>query len=287
MEMATEQVHSSAAGSVQRALSKLRTATALPNLYERATEALCAHCGFDRAVLFRLEGFEMIPHSVYFSDDSEWAAEFRRVGETTPMRIDHDIVETEMISTRAAMLVPSAQTNPRRFKPLVEASRTRSYAAAPIVPENSVIGFLHADCYFAERDVTEHDRDVLGAFTEGLGFAVQRTALLNLAERQRAQTNRMRSSIHELMRQVSGLEASLDPVDDASTAAILSVPGFQISRREDVILRLLAEGLGAEQIAARLAIPAAGLAWHLEQLLRKLKVSSTDEAVARWRALTV
>jgi GAF domain-containing protein len=208
--MATEQVHSSAAGSVQRALSKLRTATELPNLYERATQALCAHCGFDRAVLFRLEGFEMIPHSVYFSDDPEWAAEFRRIGETTPMRIDHDIVETEMISTRAPMLVPSAQSNPRGFKPLVEGSRTRSYAAAPIVPENSIIGFLHADCFFAERDVTEHDRDVLGAFTEGLGFAIQRTALLGLAEHQRAQTNRLRSTIHDAMGALSTVENALD-----------------------------------------------------------------------------
>jgi DNA-binding CsgD family transcriptional regulator len=202
------------------------------------------------------------------------------------MRIDHDIVETEMISTRAPMLVPNAQSNPRGFKPLVEASRTLSYAAAPIVPENSIIGFLHADCFFAERDVTEHDRDVLGAFTEGLGFAIQRTALLGLTERQRAQSNRLRSSIHEVMRQVAGVEAALGPADDSSTAAVVTVPGFQISRREELILRLQSEGLTDDEIAARLGIPADGLQWHLHRLQEKFKVSSPAEAVARWLALT-
>jgi DNA-binding CsgD family transcriptional regulator len=271
---------------VRLALSKLRTATTLPECYDRATEALCTHCGFDRGVLFRLEGFEMIPKSVYFGGDSKWAEEFRQIGEATPMRIDHDIVETEMISTRAPMLVLNAQSNPRGFKPLVEGSRTRSYAAAPIAPENSIIGFLHADCFFADRDVTEHDRDVLGAFTEGLGFAIQRTALLGLTERQRAQSNHLRSSIHEVMRQVAGVEASLGPADDASTAAVLTVPGFQISRREEAILRLGAEGLAEDEIAARLGMPAAGLQWHLQRLQDKFKVSSPAEAAERWRSLT-
>jgi DNA-binding CsgD family transcriptional regulator len=285
--MTTAQLSSSAAADIRRALSELRTAVTLPALYSRATEALCEHCGFDRSVLFRLEGFEMIPQSVYFSDDPDWASEFQRVGEATPMRIDHDIVETEMISTRAPMLVLGAQSNPRGFRPLVAASRTRSYAAAPIAPEDSIIGFLHADCYFAERDVTEHDRDVLGAFTEGLGFAIQRTQLLGLAERQRGQVNRLRSSIHEVMNQVAAVEAALDTGDDPHAATVLRVPGFEITRREDTILRLLAEGVEQDQIPARVGMPPAGVDWHLEQLLRKLTVSSPAEAVARWRALSV
>jgi GAF domain-containing protein len=208
--MATEHFNPNAVAGIRQALSKLRTPTTLPELYDRATEALCEHCDFDRGVLFRLEGFEMIPASVRFGGDAAWAAEFQRIGVETPMRIDHDIVETEMISTRAPMLVPNAQANPRGFKPLVEASKTRSYAAAPICPENSIIGFLHADCYYAGRDVDEHDRNVLGAFAEGLGFAIQRTMLLGLAERQRKQMNRLRSTIHDAMAQLSTVEDALD-----------------------------------------------------------------------------
>ena len=198
------------AADVRQALSRLRTVASLQDLYDRATKAVCECFGFDRAVLFRLEGFEMLPHSVHFAGDLAWAAEFRELGMTNPMRIDYDIVETEMISTRAPMLVPEAQSNPRGFKPLVEASRTRSYTASPLVPENQIIGFLHADRYFQDRDVTEEDRDVLGAFAEGLGYAIQRTALLARVESQRSRIIRLRSMVEETFATMSTLVGSLE-----------------------------------------------------------------------------
>jgi LuxR family transcriptional regulator, regulator of acetate metabolism len=182
----------------------------LADLSDRATKAVCDHLGFDRAVLFRLQGFEMLPQSVYFAGDSAWAQEFRDIGIETPMRIDHDIVETEMISTRAPMLVAHAQDNPRGFRPLVEASRTRSYAAAPLVPENQILGFLHADCYFQDRDVTEADRDVLGAFAEGLGYAFQRTVLLDRVERQRARIIGLRAAVEQTFETMSKLVGALE-----------------------------------------------------------------------------
>jgi GAF domain-containing protein len=198
------------AADVRHALAKLRTATSLQDLYHRATKATCDYLGFDRAVLFRLQGFEMLPHSVHFAGDQGWADEFRELGMQNPMRIDHDIVETEMISTREPMLVPAAQSNPRGFKPLVEASRTRSYTASPLVPENQIIGFLHADCYFQDRDVDGEDRDILGAFAEGLGYAIQRTALLARVDAQRSRIIRLRSVIDETFTTMSTLVGSLE-----------------------------------------------------------------------------
>jgi GAF domain-containing protein len=195
---------------MRQALSRLRTVASLDDLYDRATKAVCDHLGFDRAVLFRLQGFEMLPASVHFAGDRAWAEEFRAIGLETPMRIDHDIVETEMISTRAPMLVPHAQDNPRGFRPLVEASRTRSYTAAPLVPENQIIGFLHADCYFQDRDVMDADRDVLGVFAEGLGYAIQRTALLARVDGQRSRILRLRAVVEETFATMSKLVAGLE-----------------------------------------------------------------------------
>lgn len=209
-EMTDRLIAPRTAAEVRQALSKLRTVASLEDLYDRATKAVCEYLGFDRAVLFRIEGFEMLPHSVHFAGDPAWAAEFRELGMTNPMRIDYDIVETEMISTRASMLVPEAQSNPRGFKPLVEASRTRSYTASPLVPENQIIGFLHADCYFQNRAVTEEDRDVLGTFAEGLGYAIQRTALLARVENQRSRIIRLRSVVEETFATMSTLVGSLE-----------------------------------------------------------------------------
>jgi DNA-binding CsgD family transcriptional regulator len=273
---------------VRTALATLRTARSLQDLYERATRALCDHCGFDRAVLFRLQGYEMIPQSVYFAGDHAWAKEFQAIGQATPMRIDYDIVETDMISTREPMLVPQAQSNPRGFKPLVEAARTRSYTAAPIVPENVIIGFVHADCYFQDRDVNSHDRDVIGAFGEGLGYAIERTALLREVQRQRRQIGRLRGVVDEMVEKVSDAVAGLEGAEgdqERPTATVLTVPGFEITRREAGILELLQSGESDAEIAARLAIPKGSVGWHIDRTIAKMGAASREEAASRYHAL--
>jgi DNA-binding CsgD family transcriptional regulator len=286
-KMPAENHHSGDVVRVRQALSKLRTSESLAELYERATRALCQSCGFGRAVLFRLQGPEMVPESVYFTDDPAWAEDFYRRAQTDRMRIDYDIVETEMISTRAPMIVPEAQSNPRGFKPLVVASKTRSYVAAPLIPQNMLIGFIHADRYFEERDVDEFDRDMLGTFAEGLGYAIHRTALLERVATQRAQIHRLRSVVDEMVTRVSAAVTVLDTdVEAGPTAPVLTVPRFEITRREDAILRLLDDGASDDEIAARLEIPRASVDWHLDQLMDKLGAGTPTAAVSRWRSLT-
>ena len=285
--MPAENHHSGDVVRVRQALSKLRTSESLAELYERATRALCQSCGFGRGVLFRLQGPEMVPESVYFTDDPAWAEDFYRRAQTDRMRIDYDIVETEMISTRAPMIVPEAQSNPRGFKPLVVASKTRSYVAAPLIPQNMLIGFIHADRYFEDRDVDELDRDMLGTFAEGLGYAIHRTALLERVATQRAQIHRLRSIVDEMVTKVSAAVTVLDTdVEAGPTAPVLTVPRYEITRREDAILRLLDEGASDDEIAARLEIPRASVDWHLDQLMDKLGAGTPTAAVSRWRSLT-
>jgi DNA-binding CsgD family transcriptional regulator len=285
--MSAENHHSGDVVRVRQALSKLRTSESLAELYERATRALCQSCGFGRAVLFRLQGPEMVPESVYFTDDPAWAEDFYRRAQTDRMRIDYDIVETEMISTRAPMIVPEAQRNPRGFKPLVVASKTRSYVAAPLIPQNMLIGFIHADRYFEDRDVDEADRDMLGTFAEGLGYAIHRTALLERVATQRAQIHRLRSVVDEMVTRVSAAVTVLDTdVEAGPTAPVLTVPRFEITRREDAILRLLDDGASDDEIAARLEIPRASVDWHLDQLMDKLGAGTPTAAASRWRSLT-
>jgi LuxR family transcriptional regulator, regulator of acetate metabolism len=286
-KMPAENHHSGDVVRVRQALSKLRTSESLAELYERATRALCQSCGFGRAVLFRLQGPEMVPESVYFTDDPAWAEDFYRRAQTDRMRIDYDIVETEMISTRAPMIVPEAQSNPRGFKPLVVASKTRSYVAAPLIPQNMLIGFIHADRYFEDRDVDELDRDMLGTFAEGLGYAIHRTALLERVATQRAQIHRLRSIVEEMVTKVSAAVTVLDTdVEAGPTAPVLTVPRFEITRREDAILRLLDDGASDDEIAACLEIPRPSVDWHLDQLMNKLGAGTRTAAVSRWRSLT-
>jgi DNA-binding NarL/FixJ family response regulator len=105
-------------------------------------------------------------------------------------------------------------------------------------------------------------------------------------DRQRSQINRLRSVIDDTLSRVSTALTALEAdADDSPSSPVLTVPGFEISRREEAILRLTATGAGEDHVAKVLGIPRASVAWHLTQLMRKFGVEDPAAAVARWQML--
>jgi DNA-binding CsgD family transcriptional regulator len=284
-------------GGVQDALSRLRGIDSVAAMVRSATRELCRGCGFDRAVLFRVEGSEMVAESVYFKGNPEWAQEFLDLARYARPQLDHMLLETEMLRRRAPMLVPNAQSDPRTFKPLVEASGTKSYVAAPVMPEGRVIGFLHADRLLSDRDVDEFDRDTLWTFAEGFGYAVERTILLERLEAQSAEIMRMVESTEAVIRGYRDAELDLPGRDALSANGVVIdlVPAPTISaepratslltRREQEVLELMAEGATNAVIADRLVIAPGTVKSHVKHILRKLRASNRAEAVSRYLRL--
>jgi DNA-binding CsgD family transcriptional regulator len=288
-----------ALGGVQEALSRLRGIDSVAEMVRGATRELCRSCGFDRAVLFRVEGSEMVAESVYFKGNPEWAQEFLDLARYARPQLDHMLLETEMLRRRAPMLVPDARNDPRTFKPLVEASRTHSYVAAPVMPEGRVIGFLHADRYTSERDVDEFDRDTLWTFAEGFGYAVERTILLERLEAQSADVMRMVERTEVMVRAYRDADVDLpdrdgrrDPsgvvIDLVAPAAIAREQRAVslLTRREQEVLELMAEGATNAEIADRLVIAPGTVKSHVKHILRKLRAANRAEAVSRYLRLS-
>jgi PAS domain S-box-containing protein len=77
--------------------------------------------------------------------------------------------------------------------------------------------------------------------------------------------------------------------DAAPSAAGLKGASYDpgLTRRQSEILELLAEGVGARDIAGRLALSEPTVRNHIQAILRALGCHSQLEAVARARALTV
>ncbi|MGV7269814.1 GAF domain-containing protein, partial [Mycobacterium kansasii] len=67
------------------------------------------------------------------------------------MHIDHMLIESEIMRRRAPVLVRDAQHARRTNAAIGQASLSRSYVAAPIMPDGRIIGLLHADCYVSRR----------------------------------------------------------------------------------------------------------------------------------------
>jgi DNA-binding CsgD family transcriptional regulator len=280
---------------LREALSRLRGLRSPRELLDHATAELCGHCGFDRAALFRLDGSALVLENVYVAGMPETAAEFLEVARLNPPRLDHMLLETEMIRRGCAILVTDAANDPRTYKPLVAAARARSYVAAPIMPSGRVIGFLHADHNVTGRPVDEVDRDVIAAFAEGLGFAAERTVLLDRMNLQRRRIEAQMSTASALLRDCAESEITLAPAatgsaPGASPRALTELPPESrldslLTRREAEVLALMAEGSTNLAIAERLVISEGTVKSHVKSILRKLRAANRAEAVSRYMKL--
>ena len=277
---------------VQAALSHLRGVDALAGVVARGAQELCRCCGFDRSIVFRLDGSHLVAEAVHFEGDDTWAQEILAYSRRHPAELTHATLETQMIRRRAPGLILDARNDPRAHRDMVEATRTRSYVAAPIMPAGRVIGFVHADRYFAGTEVDAGDRDLLWAFAEGFGYALERTVLAERLRQQREQVRQMSSSAEAIMNELCDAPVELAhstaaEVPLAHTAAAMFVaPESRIdallTRREREVAALMAAGLTNSEIADRLVIAPGTVKSHVKRVLRKLRASNRAEAVARY-----
>jgi DNA-binding CsgD family transcriptional regulator len=282
-----------ALANVRAALAHLRGATTVAGLMQRATTQLCRCCGFDRSVLFRVEGSELVAECAYFSGDPAGAQDFVELARQVRPQLNHMLLETEMIRRERPVLVVDAENDPRTFKPLVQACATKSYVAAPIMPGGRVIGMLHADRRIRDLPVDEHDRELIWTFAEGFGYAVERTLLMERLEAETAQIQQMAQTATSLIEELRAAELDLSPGQpepahetlDHVRPAPHGLDGL-LTRRELEVLELMAAGASNAEIAERLVISVGTVKSHVKHILRKLRAANRAEAVSRYFRLT-
>lgn len=288
--------HGALAG-VQRALAGLRETAGAGTIMDRGLRGLCEHCGFGRAVLFRVEGSELVGEAIHFVEQPEWAAELLLESRRTRMPLHHMVLETEMLRRRTAGIVAHPQDDPRAFKPLTGPFRTRSYAAAPLLPDGHVVGFVHADHYFEpDRDVDELDRLKLAAFCEGFALALHRAVLTDRLAQQRIELRRQLAEAGEVAEQMGSLDAGLSRAEEDLHASLRSagarLPPVDerlqslLTPRELEVLELMAEGATNAAIARQLVVSDQTAKTHVSHVLRKLRATNRAEAVSRYHAIT-
>lgn len=277
---------------VREALAALRRIDATAALVNEAAVAVCS-LGFDRAIVSRIDHGRWVPETVYVGRDARWADEILTAGRANPVVLDDTVPESEMLRRGTALLVSDVQQNTGVNRSIADASMSRSYVAAPIVAHGSVVGFLHADCYYQKRNLDETDREILAAFGEGLGYALARSAVLD-------RLNAVRLDLGSLVTGVSTALPAADwsvhrPLDPPGEGAIANGRGFlhaflvpgddgesTLTRREVEVLGRMAEGDTNARIARRLVISEGTVKTHVKHILRKLGASNRAEAVSRW-----
>ena len=256
-------------------MGRLRSVTDVRELGERAVRELCQTVGFDRAVLFSVDHDELIAEAAWFSGDPDWAREFvalARRPEVRP-RLDHMLLESEVVRRRRPMLVLDPENDPKTYKPLIRATMTQSYIAAPVMPGGHVIAMLHVDRYMTGETVTDEDVELVWTFAEAFGYAYERMRLLARLRRHAAE-----------LAQVGGMPVMAPPALDAirpDARPPLDAGDSPLTAREREVIELVSTGATNQEIANALVISESTVKSHVKHILRKLGAANRAEAVSR------
>ena len=286
---------------VREALSALSEIHSTAALVAKVPELACA-LGFDRAIISRVEDSVWIPENVVVERDPTWAGEILAIGQDNPLTLTAALPESEILRRRVSLVVENVQQRESIHKPIADASLSRSYAASPILSSGDVVGFLHCDCYYQQRDLDESDRQVLATFAEGLGQVLARTMMLD-------QVGAVRNGLNEIASRLGAPGLGGGPADvfrglrpepatapaPAQPAPARSESGFglrapssapsgkaELTRRELEVLRHMAAGDTNARTARRLVISEGTVKSHVKHILRKLGAANRAEAVSLW-----
>jgi DNA-binding CsgD family transcriptional regulator len=261
---------------LREALGRLRSVADVRELGDRAVREACVSLGFDRAVLFNIEDEYLVAEAAWFTGDPQWAADFVASARSTGTRpkLDHMLLESEVVRRKRPMVVTDPETDPRTYKPLVRATQTQSYIAAPVMPGGQVIAMLHVDRYMSGGTVDEADAELLWTFAEGFGYAFERMRLLARLRRHAAElahTGGMPMMSPSSLRSLGvqpGQRAAMDPASP-------------LTAREAEVIELVSAGATNNEIAAALVISESTVKSHVKHILRKLGAANRAEAVSR------
>jgi DNA-binding CsgD family transcriptional regulator len=274
---------------VHQGLARLRTLTTPQELIEAAPAELIRTLGVSRAMVSRVRGSLWTPEVLDVADGIDpLEADFQQYVAQTEIPLAHMLMETELVRRRIPVLVTDPMAHPRTYKPIVEVSRSTSYAAAPIMPTIRVIGFFHIDRFGQELPVSPEDRDNLWVFAEHFALLYERSVLFERLELQRTQLHELLSATSHSLDEIFDAAVTLErhespPVATARPAAVTRSPlASLLTAREQEVLELMTSGATNNQIARELVVSEGTVKSHVKRILRKLRADNRAGAVARY-----
>jgi LuxR family transcriptional regulator, regulator of acetate metabolism len=274
---------------MRQGLDRLRRVANSAALLDRVCREVVESCGFDRAMLTRVEGSEWLPWMAYFPDDHE--LEQRFVEWMNQQRFPADALGRELHLLHP-VVVNDARADPRVFAPMIEFSKTPGYVAAPITPAGRMVGILYGDRYPTGRAVDELDRDMLWAFAEDFGWIYERVVLI---ERMRAQQVRISQAFEFAENMMSSLanaeielartpEGRMPGGNEPELGTPAAPPGVAelLTAREAEVLAMMVRGASNAVIAEQLIIKEGTVKSHVKHILRKLDAVNRAEAISRY-----
>lgn len=183
---------------LNEASNNFRSILSLPQLLQAVPDGVCANLGFDRAVLYLLEGKTLRAVSASFGTGTdEQVGQFLAAANAIPITADSETVEADILRTRQAVIVDNPWQHPRVIQAKQAISRSESYVQVPIFGrEEQIVGLISADYYHTRRPISARDAAQLLTYASMAGLSIENTRLYSELERQVAvRTTELRAAL--------------------------------------------------------------------------------------------
>ncbi|MFV9505952.1 MAG: cache domain-containing protein [Oscillochloridaceae bacterium umkhey_bin13] len=170
----------------------------LQRLLESIPAVICDRLGFDRAVVYLVEGEHLKAVAASFGLGNEAQAhEFMLVANAHPLHVSGRSVEADVIRSGKAIIVDNPWNHPGVEPHKQAVSASHDYVQVPIFGrEGRVIGLLSADCHLRQRPIVAEDASRLLMFAGMVGLTIQNVQLLSDLEQQVARrTEELRDAL--------------------------------------------------------------------------------------------
>lgn len=267
--------------------NQFRSILDVPSLYKAIPQAVCEHFGFDRAVLYLVDGEELkVAAASFGAGHEERAKRFRAAVNEIALRFDRSISEADIVQSGQPVIVRDPWNHPRLDRSSQATASNQSFAQVPIFGNDKrVIGVISADHFLAPQGATVQDANQLLMFATMVGLTIENVRLYGNLERQVAQrTAELRDALervrladqrksHFLASISHELRTPLNVIIGFSTVLLDDIDGpLSAAQREDVesihrngcaLLKLINELLDLARIeAGRLEIERGPLNIH-------------------------
>ena len=302
-----------ALGGIHAGLARLRRVDDPASLIRLVPEEVCRSLGFERSLLFRVDGERLIAESAHVRGDAARSARMLSSWRARSLQLPELPLESEMVRRREPLMTAEGEAEAAAGAagpdagavdlgaPAMRPAVTGWYVSAPIVSEGRVVGLLDADRKGQAQGVDELDQMILSVFADGFACIFERATLRERLHAQLAQVREVMDTTGQLLDEVIETEVEVGLVDQqistsvaqaASSIAETGTAGGHapsaslLTVREVEVIDLIAAGETNAGIAARLLISESTVKSHVKHILRKLGASHRAEAVSRHLSAT-
>ncbi|HMP40412.1 MAG TPA: ATP-binding protein, partial [Roseiflexaceae bacterium] len=165
--------------------NEFRSLRSFSDLLDAIPRGACTCFGFDRVVLYLLDGTALRAVSASFGAAHEAEArQFLQIAAATEITITSPTVEADVVRSGQAVIITDPWRHPRVIKAKQEASRSEGYIQVPIYgSEEKVIGLLSADFLYSGRTPTPADAAQLLTYASMVGLTLENARVYRDLER--------------------------------------------------------------------------------------------------------